>query len=76
MDFREATDQVAGCITHMQIAEAMSVSIQSIRQARMAVDATSFRNPPPGWEMALVDLARARARQLLAYADTLEKQTR
>jgi len=71
MDFKTATDRVAGCITHAEIAEACGVSIQSIRQARMDPSSPSYRNPPAGWEAVLARLARARARTLEAFADKL-----
>jgi hypothetical protein len=75
MDFRTATDRVAGCITHAEIAEACGVSIQSIRQARMHSSSPSYRNPPSGWEDVLARLARERARELMQAAEELEAIT-
>ncbi len=71
MDFKTATDRVAGCITHAEIAEACGVSLQSIRQARMDPSSPSYRNPPVGWEGVLARLARERARHLLNIAEAL-----
>lgn len=68
MDFKTATDRVAGCITHAEIAEACGVSIQSIRQARMDPSSPSYRNPPTGWEAVLARLAHQRAKELEAFA--------
>ncbi|HEX6368568.1 MAG TPA: hypothetical protein VF006_06540 [Longimicrobium sp.] len=73
MDFKTATDQVAGCITHVEIAEAAGVSIQSIRQARMDPGSPSYRNPPAGWQEVLASLARQRSRELAAFADQIDR---
>jgi hypothetical protein len=72
MDFKTATDRVGGCITHGEIAEAAGVSIQTIRQARMDPESTSYRKPPPGWQGSLARLARQRSEELAALADELE----
>jgi hypothetical protein len=74
MDFKTATDRVGGCITHAEIAEAAGVSIQTIRQARMDPNSTSYRNPPTGWQAVLARLARARSKELQAFADFIEVQ--
>lgn len=75
MDFKTATDRVAGCITHAEIAEACGVSLQSIRQARMDPNSPSYRNPPGGWEVVLARLARARSAELLRFAETISEGT-
>lgn len=73
MDFKTATDLVAGCITHAEIAEAAGVSIQTIRQARMEPSSPSYRNPPAGWQGVLAGLARERSRELAVFADRVER---
>jgi len=73
MDFKTATDRVAGCITHAEIAEACGVSIQSIRQARMDPSSPSYRNPPAGWEAVLARLVKDRAKALHVFAEQLRK---
>lgn len=73
MDFKTATDRVAGCISHAEIAEAACVSIQTIRQARMDPNSTSYRNPPAGWQAVLARLARERSRELAAFAEEVER---
>lgn len=73
MDFKTATDRVAGCITHVEIAEAAGVSLQTIRQARMDPDSPSYRNPPAGWQGVLARLARRRSGELAAFADQMER---
>jgi hypothetical protein len=76
MDFKAATDRVAGCITHAEIAEACGVSIQSIRQARMDPSSPSYRNPPAGWEAVLAVLLLQRSAELAAFAAELRKLSR
>ncbi len=71
MDFKTATDRVAGCISHAEIAEAAGVSVQTIRQARLDPSAPGHRPPPTGWRNTLSRLARARAEELVDFADTL-----
>lgn len=71
MDFKTATDRVGGCITHAEIAAACGVSIQTIRQARMHPESSSYRNPPAGWQAVLGQLARRKATDLLAFADAV-----
>lgn len=74
MDFKTATDRVAGCISHAEIAEAAGVSIQTIRQARMDPTSSSYRNPPAGWQGVLALLLRERARELQEVADVLSDE--
>jgi hypothetical protein len=71
MDFKTATDRVAGCISHAEIAEAASVSVQTIRQARLDPSAPGHRPPPAGWKDVLAKLVRQRGTELLEFADTL-----
>ena len=72
MGFKFATDRLGGCVTHVQLAAALKSSVQRIRQARLDESNPAYRNPPPGWEAALAKLARARARELDAFAKQLE----
>lgn len=69
MDFKTATDRVAGCISHAEIAEAAGVSVQTIRQARLDPSAPGHRPPPAGWQSVLARLARNRSRELVAFAE-------
>ena len=71
MDFKTATDRVAGCISHAEIAEAAGVSVQTIRQARLDPSAPGHRPPPVGWQEVLSRLARSRSEQLLAFANEI-----
>lgn len=73
MDFKTATDRVAGCISHAEIADAAGVSIQTVRQARMSPDSASYRNPPAGWQAVLAELAAKRSGELAAFAEELSQ---
>lgn len=73
MDFKTATDRVAGCISHAEIADAAGVSIQTIRQARMDPTSSSYRNPPVGWRAVIARLVRERANELFELANSLER---
>jgi len=74
MDFKEATDALTNCPTHEDIARAAGVSVQSIRQARLAPDAPNYRRPPENWRQAIAKLARERARRLEELAARLERE--
>jgi hypothetical protein len=73
MDFKTATDRVAGCISHAEIAEAAGVSVQTIRQARLDPSAPGHRPAPAGWQEVLARLARDRSLQLAAFAETVQQ---
>jgi hypothetical protein len=73
MDFKTATDRVAGCISHTEIAEAAGVSVQTIRQARLDPSAPGHRPPPTNWRSVLAHLARERSKQLAAFEKELEE---
>ena len=57
MNFRKATDALMESVTLEDLASAMGVSIQSVRQARATEGSASFRSPPPGWPLAVAKLA-------------------
>jgi hypothetical protein len=57
MDFREATDGLCGKVDHEDVARALGVSLQTIRQARLQPETRSHRSPPPGWRDAVIRLA-------------------
>lgn len=70
MDFKKATDELFAAVTHDDLAQALGVSVATIRQARLAEGAKARRSPPPGWLEAVGRLAEARAKKLA----TLTKQ--
>ena len=75
MDFKTATDRVAGCISHAEIAEAAGVSVQTIRQARLDPSAPGHRPPPANWRNTLVALARERIEELSGFIALLEGES-
>lgn len=73
MTFQEATDQLAGRVTHEELAEELGVSVQAIRQARLDPSANGYRRPPDGWEAAVAKLATKRGGELKALAKALRE---
>ena len=61
MDFKKMTDDLFASVSHDELAEAIGVSVATIRQARLDEQAKAHRSPPPGWEMGVLKLAEARA---------------
>ncbi|MGH7476577.1 MAG: hypothetical protein ACRELD_09835 [Longimicrobiales bacterium] len=74
MDFVEATDRLTECPTHEDVASAVGVSINTIRQARLNRENAGYRPPPSTWEAAVARLARKRAQELQKLAEQLERQ--
>lgn len=74
MNFREALDQLGERVTHDEVAEALGVSVASVRQYRLGEGAKAHRCPPAGWPEVLSRLARARGEELINLADALEKR--
>jgi hypothetical protein len=70
--FRSATDELFSCITHHELAEALGVSVASVRQARLDPAAKARRSPPEGWERGVARLAQERATRLLRLAGRLK----
>jgi hypothetical protein len=73
--FREITDRLTAAVSLAELAAELGVSHGLIRQARLSEDATSYRNPPNGWDHAVAVLARRRARQLEELAAEIESRT-
>ena len=73
MDFKKATDELFARITHQDLAEALGVSVASVRQARLAPDALAHREPPEGWERAVAKLSEQRLGRLERLATALRK---
>lgn len=71
MDFTKATDKACEAITHVDIAEAAGVSVQTVRQARLSPESANHRPPPPGWQRVVARLAEERAGRLLELAKEL-----
>lgn len=60
MDFREATDDLCEGIPHEALAKALGVSVATVRQARLKVEAKAHRDPPREWQYTLIRLAEER----------------
>ncbi len=60
MTFKEATNRLFSRLDHEELAEALKVSVASIRQARLRRRALARRSPPPDWENAVLRLAEER----------------
>ena len=70
MNFREAIDALCTCLNHQDVAKALGVSVQTVRQARLKEDSDGFRAPPRNWERTVIRLAEAR---LSHYRKLIEK---
>jgi DNA-binding GntR family transcriptional regulator len=73
MNFKEATDGLFDRIDHAELAEALGVSVASIRQARLSKNAKAYREPPPGWENAVAQLATAQIRHYRELVELLKE---
>jgi hypothetical protein len=73
MNFKEATDNLLNRIDHTKLAEALGVSIASIRQARLNPAAKAHREAPLGWKNVIVKLAKRQAAQYQKLAERLEQ---
>jgi hypothetical protein len=63
MNFKKATDELLASVTLADLADAIGVSVQAIRQARAADGTTAHRAPPEGWEVGVSRLAKKLAKR-------------
>ncbi len=70
MNFREAVDAVCSYLSHEDVAKALGVSVQTVRQARVREDSAAFRMPPKNWKGPIIRLAEARVSH---YRKLIEK---
>ena len=70
MDFKEATDSLFDGVDHRTLADALGVSVASIRQARLRPDAKAHREPPRDWAYAVIRLAE---REIMEKRRLIEK---
>jgi hypothetical protein len=70
MNFKDATDGLFDRISHDELAEALGVSVASIRQARLPEGANASRKPPPGWEDQIIRLSE---RRIMHYRQLIER---
>lgn len=73
MNFRDAVDRLGDRVAHEQVADALGVSIASVRQYRLPPKAKAHRTPPSGWQKTLARLAKERSKELRALAEELER---
>jgi hypothetical protein len=71
MDFKKATDELLASITHQELAEALGVSVATVRQARLTPAAKAHRNPPEGWQGAIKRLAKRQSDAFYRLAEKL-----
>ncbi len=74
MNFKEATDELLDRISHEELAEALGVSVASVRQARLDPQAKAHRSAPPDWETAVLVLTTKRIGELSKLAKLLKTQ--
>ena len=60
MKFREAVDELCNRIDHEDIAKALGVSVQAVRQARLPTKTKAHRRPPDRWRATAIRLAERR----------------
>ncbi len=78
MDFREAIDDLCERVGHDDVAAALGVSVQTIRQARMQEATKAKRTPPSGWQEAVLKMAEDRLAhyaQLISDLQSRESNT-
>jgi hypothetical protein len=71
VDFAEATDRLG--MTASEVADALGLQTQTVKQMRMRPSSAGYRNPPAGWERVLSQMARKRSRELARLADDLAR---
>jgi hypothetical protein len=57
---REAVDVLCEHLDHEDVARALGVSVQTVRQGRLKPGAKTFRTPTRDWEKAIIRLAEDR----------------
>jgi hypothetical protein len=78
MDFREATDNLCVRTDHEDLAKALGVSLQTVRQARLGSEAAAHRSPPGDWKGTIIRLAEEKVwhyRQLIESLRVLPAAT-
>jgi hypothetical protein len=73
MNFKEATDGLFDRISHEDLAEALGVSVASIRQARLPETAKAHRQPPKAWQDKVIRLAESHIMRYRKLIDQVRK---
>jgi hypothetical protein len=72
MTLKEAMDRLG--LSAPEVAEALELQPQTVRQMRLDPGHANYRSPPEGWQRALAKLARSRGRGMARIADQLERE--
>ena len=72
MDFKEASDGLFDRVDHEDLAGALGVSIATVRQARLNLEAKAHRRPPEEWRNAIIGLAEERVGHYRKLIDNLK----
>ena len=73
MNFRETVDTLCDPLDHKKVAEALGVSLQAVRQARMVEKSSAFRAAPKHWKDTAIRLAERRIMYYRQLIDQLRK---
>jgi hypothetical protein len=76
MDFRQATDGLCEKIDHDDVAKALGVSVQTVRQARLGASTKAHRQPPREWRDALIRLAEERVWHYRKLIEEIRRERR
>lgn len=60
MNFKTATDRLTDCVSSERIAQELGVEPSTVRRYRMAERMKNARNPPAGWQAAIIRLCDER----------------
>lgn len=75
MHFITATNRLADAAPQLaDVAAELGIRPQTLRQARLDHEATSYRRPPDGWQAAIARVARRSAEELIKLAEQLERE--
>jgi hypothetical protein len=74
MDFGQATTKLTADVTLKDLARETGYSHALFRLSRLDPSNPSFRNPPQGWERAVLRLARRRLDELTRLIDRLSRE--
>lgn len=74
MNFRDATDALCENLDHNEVAKALDVSLQAVRQARMQPGSNGFRAPPKDWENVAIRIAEKRVWHFRTLIERLREE--
>ncbi len=74
LSFADATDALLVSISREDIADRLGVSVATVKQARLPVEAHAHRPPPKGWRSAVLAVAEEMAEHYRRLADQIRAQ--